>query len=742
MSLLPAIRGARGAGGAIGGRRRAWPDSIAPMSAGAEDMVRAASALASRLPWPLGVLARLAYNYRWAWLPDGPEVFNDVDPERWVACGRNPVRLLQETSAEALLRAAGDAALVARAEQLEAAMIEDLARPTATSVADDDRPVAFFCAEYGLHVSLPIYAGGLGALAGDILKEASDRALPLVAVGLMYRHGYFRQRVDHTGWQQEFWVPTDPERSPAVLVTGAEDRTPLRIRVAIGQDEVVAQVWRVDVGRVALFLLDTDLPENPRVARWITTRLYDSDPGTRLAQYVLLGCGGAAALRALGITPGVVHMNEGHAAFAALEMTRAAVERGVGFAAAFEEVRQRTVFTTHTPVPAGNDTYPADQVRAALAPLAESLGTSGDEIVRLGRTHPDDEHEPFGVTQFALRASRAANGVSRRHGAVSREMWHALWPERGVDDVPIGHVTNGVHVPSWVGAPMRRLLDRHLGEGWPRRAADPGTFAAIDAIASEELWAVRCEQRRLLVDYVRDRSQLQRIARGEPRDRVEAAARAFDPGVLTLGFARRLATYKRLHLLLHDVQRSFALLGGERPVQLLLAGKAHPRDDDGKRLLQALFAARSQQRAFERVVFLEDYNLGVAARLVGGCDVWINVPRPPLEASGTSGMKNVVNGGLQLSVLDGWWAEGFDGSNGWALSGEADADEGAQDARHAGELYRLLESEVIPEFYDRDGAGIPQAWTARIRRSMRTLIPAFSATRMVAEYEDRVYRAP
>lgn len=607
------------------------------MTAGADEMLRAASALSSRLPWPLAVLARLAYNYRWSWLPDGPDVFREVDRDRWAACGRNPVRLLQETSAEALLRAAGNAALVARAEQLERAMLEDLARPAATDVVGEDRPVAFFCAEYGLHDSLPIYAGGLGALAGDIVKEASDLALPFVAVGLMYRHGYFRQRVDHSGWQQEYWVPTDPERSPAVLVTRGEDRAPLRIRVPIDEDDVIAQVWRVDVGRVPLYLLDTDVPENGRVARWITARLYDSDARTRLAQYVLLGGGGAAALRALGIEPGVVHMNEGHAGFAALEMTRAAVEDGLGFDAAAQAVRRRTVFTTHTPVPAGNDTYPSDHVRLALGPLARSLSTDVEQILRLGRTRADDEQEPFGVTQFALRASRAANGVSRRHGDVSREMWRVLWPDRSLDDVPIGHVTNGVHVPSWVGAPMRRLLDRQLGAGWPQRAADPVTFAAIDDIPAQELWDVRCEQRRLLVEYVRDVSQLQRIARGEPRDYVEAAAKAFDPAVLTLGFARRLATYKRLHLLLHDVQRSFALLAGDRPVQLLLAGKAHPRDDDGKRLVQQLFAVRSQQRAFERVVFLEDYNLDVAARLVRGCDVWINLPRPPLEASGTSG---------------------------------------------------------------------------------------------------------
>jgi starch phosphorylase len=712
------------------------------MTAGAEDMVRAASALSSRLPWPLDVLARLAYNYRWTWLPDGPDVFRSVDPDRWRACGRNPVRLLQETSAEALLRAAADDTLVARAEQLERALLEDLARPAATGVVDEERPVAFFCAEHGVHVSLPIYAGGLGALAGDILKEASDRALPFVAVGLMYRFGYFHQRVDHTGWQQEAWVPTDPERSPAVLVTVGDDRAPLRVSVPIGQDLVTAQVWRVDVGRVPLYLLDTELPENGRVARWITARLYDSDPDTRLAQYVLLGAGGAAALRALGIRPGVVHMNEGHAAFAALEMTRSDVEAGKDFAAAFDEVRRRTVFTTHTPVPAGNDTYPADQVRRALKPLASSLGVDPSEIIRLGRTRPDDEREPFGVTQFALRASRGANGVSERHGGVSRGMWSSLWPEREIDDVPIGHVTNGVHVPSWVGAPMRRLLDRHLGEGWPLRAGDPATFAAVDAIPAAELWDVRSEQRRLLVEYVRDRSQLYRIARGEPREYVEAAAKAFDAGVLTIGFARRMATYKRLNVLLHDVQRSFALLAGERPIQFLVAGKAHPRDDDGKRLVQQLFAVRKQQRAFERVVFLEDYNLGVAARLVRGCDVWINVPRPPLEASGTSGMKVAVNGGLQLSVLDGWWAEGYDGTNGWALDGSIDDDHAGQDARHAGELYRLLEDEIVPEFYDRDEAGLPQPWIERIKRSMRTLIPAFSATRMLSEYEQRIYRAP
>jgi starch phosphorylase len=701
--------------------------------AGREDNERAASALVARVPWPLGVLGRLAYNYRWAWADDGPDVFRAVDPHRWRVCGGNPVRLLQEASSECLLRAAADASLVARAEAIEQTVQADLARPYATTAgATEDRPVAFFCAEFGIHASLPIYSGGLGALAGDILKEASDLAWPTVAVGLMYRRGYFRQRIDASGWQQEYWQLTDPERTPSVLVTEPGSRRPLRVTIPVGAHDVTVQVWRVDVGRVPLFLLDADVPENDRVSRWITSRLYDGDPDTRLSQYVLLGAGGMAVLRALGIDPSIVHMNEGHAAFAALDLAR---DGGL------EAARAKTVFTTHTPVPAGNDTYPPDQVVEKLARLAEAVGIDTATLIRLGRTNPDDEWEPFGVTQFALRMSRAANGVSRRHGDVARGMWHGLWPDRDPGAVPIGHVTNGVHVPSWVGAPMRRLLDRHLGEGWACRAVAPGALDAIDAIPAEELWSVRNEQRRLLVDFVRDRSVAERLARGEPRRYAEAAAAAFDPSALTVGFARRLATYKRLNLLLHDVGRSLSVIGGERRIQVLLAGKAHPKDDEGKRLVQNLFAIRGEEAVAARVVYLEDYDMAVASRLVRGCDVWVNVPRPPLEASGTSGMKNVVNGGLQLSVLDGWWAEAYDGENGWALSGDEDPDHGAQDARDAAELYRLLEQEVLTEFYDRDDGGIPQAWVARVKRSMRTLIPQFSATRMLRDYEERIYPA-
>jgi starch phosphorylase len=376
-----------------------------------------------------------------------------------------------------------------------------------------------------------------------------------------------------------------------------------------------------------------------------------------------------------------------------------------------------------------------------LQTVAGTLGVDPSEIIGLGRTNPAEEAEPFGVTQFALRTSRAANGVSRRHGEVAREMWHAMWADRTVDEVPITHVTNGVHIPTWLGKPMWELLNRHLGEDWLDRATDPATWAPVDGIPDDELWAARERQRAELVAFLRDRSVADRLSRGERRDYVEASARAFDPAALTVGFARRLATYKRMWLLAHDAVRSGGLLTGERPIQMVLAGKAHPRDDAGKRLIRDLFTLKDAPGFSDRAIFLHDYDMALAARLVQGCDVWVNLPRPPLEASGTSGMKSAVNGGLQLSVLDGWWAEAYDGENGWALSGDVEADEQDQDARHAAELYRLLEEEIVPAFHDRDADRLPRAWLARVRAALRTIAPAFSAGRMLAEYAERMYRA-
>ncbi|MGB0094654.1 MAG: alpha-glucan family phosphorylase [Solirubrobacteraceae bacterium] len=706
---------------------------------GSEDIRLAAAELAERLPGELAPLARLAYNYRWSWLPGGPELFRQVDAERFELCLQNPVRLLQEASTRVLRRAAGDEELLEQASAAEAQIAADLVRPSATEAIDQAHPVAFLCAEYGVHVSLPIYAGGLGALAGDLLKEASDQALPFAAVGLMYRKGYFRQRVDATGWQHEYWIDTDPQRLPAALVTG-EDEQPVTVTVPIYDAEVTAQIWRVDVGRVPLFLLDTDCSANGQLERWTTARLYDADADVRLAQYVLLGVGGVRALRVVGIEPGVLHLNEGHAALAPLELARAGVTDGAGPQAALEVARSRTVFTTHTPVPAGNDSYPPEQIERAIGRLALELGVSASDLIDLGRTRPGEASEPFGVTQAALRMSRGANAVSRRHGGVAREMWAGLWPDRPVDRVPIGYVTNGVHVPTWIGGPMRECFDRWLGDGWMKRAGDPDTWAPVDAIPAAELWNARQRQRAELLAFVRGRSVADRLMRGDLRDYVAAAAGSFDEHLLTVGFARRVATYKRLDLLTRDPEWTLKLLGGDRPVQVLLAGKAHPRDEEAKRALQRLFGLKYARIVAERVAFLDDYDLATAARLVRGCDVWLNVPRPPLEASGTSGMKSAINGGLQMSVLDGWWAEGYDGVNGWAVPGDVIDDHGVQDARDAEALHRVLDDEVVPAFYERDAAGVPSVWLKRMRSSLRSLGPRFSASRMLAEYVRGPYR--
>ncbi len=717
---------------------RSLTDSPITRDDGRQDLANAADQLARRLPAELAPLAALAYNYRWSWLPGGPELFEAVDPERFALCGRNPVRLLQESSPQKLQAAAADRAVVAAANELALRLRADLERPFSAAAASVERPVAFVCAEYGVHVSLPVYSGGLGALAGDLLKEASDRAVPMVAVGLMYRKGYFRQRVDASGWQHEYWVETDPERLPAARVTASDGR-PLTVTVPIGASDVAAQIWRVDVGRVPLYLLDTDCPENDPLDRWITGRLYVGDPQTRLSQYTLLGVGGIRALRAMGYEPGVVHLNEGHAALAPLELERRAGDESLQDVV--ERARARAVFTTHTPVPAGNDTYQAAEIEGAVGRLAEQWNLPIEQLIALGQDHGADSGDPFGVTQAALRASRAANGVSRRHGEVAREMWQPLWPDRERHEVPIAHVTNGVHVPTWIGPAMRELLDRHLPEGWCEHAADPEVWSGVGRIEPAALWETRGRQRAELVDFIRARSVSDRLARDDLREYVALAAGAFDPEVLTIGFARRVATYKRLDLLIRDPDWTLALLAGERPVQVVLAGKAHPRDEEAKRSLQRLFGLKAARVIGERVVFLDDYDLYSASRLVRGCDVWLNVPRPPLEASGTSGMKSVFNGGLQCSVLDGWWAEAYQAHppNGWAIAGEVDDDHQAQDERHAASLHRLLEHEIVPAFYDRDEHGLPMRWLEMISHSLRTLGPMFCATRMLSQYLNGPY---
>ena len=708
------------------------------MFPGDTDIQSAVAELASALPERLRPLARVAYNYRWAWSVDGAATFEAIDPDRWARTGANPRRLLAETGRRQLEQADGDAALVARVDRLAGELDDDLRRPWRNGAIGPQRPVAFCCAEFGVHRSLPIYSGGLGILAGDILKEASDLGLPMVGVGLMYRTGYFHQRIDVTGLQHEYWLDADPERLPCVRVRGA-DGQPLTVTVPVDGEEVFVQVWRADVGRVPLYLLDTDVAANSPVGRWVTSRLYETNRAIRLAQYAVLGVGGVRALRAMGIRPAVYHLNEGHPALGVFELlARARAGQPVDDDAAWQRVREQVVFTTHTPVAAGNETYSRDEILRMLGGIAELAGDR-ERFLAMGRIDPTDPDEPSGMTALALRASRHANGVSRRHGQVARGMWQPLFPGRAPEGVPIDHVTNGVHVPTWLQGPMRDLLDRHLGTDWLARADQAATWAPVSDIPAAELWAARCAARRQLVGMIASRAIGDRLRRGEPLDYAAAAGGGFDPERLTIGFARRLATYKRLHLVALMPERAIALVGGERPVQFVFAGKAHPADNEAKEVVRRLFALKGAPGVSGRTAFLEDYDIALAGRLVAGCDLWVNLPRPPLEASGTSGMKSVLGGGLQLSVLDGWWAEAYDGSNGWAIDGRVEDDHERQDWHDADALFELLERQVVPMFHERDAEGIPQRWVAMLRRSLMTNGPRFSATRMVREYADRIY---
>ena len=711
-----------------------------PALDGTNDLVRAVDRLARRLPEALFPLARIAYNYRWSWTPGGRGLFRHFGAHRFKLSGENPVRFLRDLSELSLLEAATDNEYLAHVNEVAQVQDTDLDRRARTDLGDG--LVAFLCAEFGVHMSLPVYSGGLGVLAGDLLKEASDQALPLVGVGLLYRRGYFHQRVDRTGRQYEYWIEVDPEMLPAVRVSNV-DGSPLTIHVPVWDGQVAAHVWRIDVGRVPLYLLDAEIAENSPLQRWVSARLYEGNRSIRLAQYALLGVGAVHALDAMAITPTLFHLNEGHAALATLAVASRIAGSSEGpvddLRDALERGRDHFVFTTHTPVQAGNETYSREEIFPVLGSLADELHFDREVLLELGRVHPSDASEPSGMTQLAMHTSRFTNAVSARHGEVARDMWHEMFPQRTIDQVPIRHVTNAVHLPTWMAPPMRELLTRHFGEGWERHSSDPAVWAGIEAISDEELWRVRCEQRDDLVALIRRKVVVDRLARGEDLDFVRAGAEAFDPSFLTVGFARRLATYKRLDLLLHSAARALELLNHDQPTQFVFAGKAHPLDDAAKAIAQHMFALKSSPGVANRAVFIEDYDLSVAGTLIAGCDVWLNLPRPPLEASGTSGMKAALNGCLNLSVLDGWWAEGFDGSNGWGINGDIDPDESAKDARDAATLYAVVKDEVKPLFFERDARGIPNLWLQRVRASMRTLGPKYCATRMLDDYVNQVY---
>jgi glycogen phosphorylase len=686
----------------------------------------------------------LARNLWWSWDPDCVALFRDLDPIRWRKLNQNPILLLSEIPLEELERRATALVLHSRINYCYRRQREYLNADRTWGAAHAGvlrpRPVAYFSAEFGLHESLPIYSGGLGVLAGDHVKSASDLDIPLIGVGLFYGQGYFLQRLNMEGWQQEEYIHTDVNALPMQPAIGANGE-PVLIEIQTRGGAIRAKVWRASVGRVDLLLLDSNVEGNAPEDRELTSRLYGGDARVRIRQELLLGVGGFRALKAMGITPGVLHLNEGHSGFAVFEAIRSRMEEeGIDFFSAASHVPREVIFTTHTPVPAGHDRFHADLIEEHLGPLREQLGISHENLMGFGRVHPTDNQELFCMTVLGLKLSRRANAVSSLHGEVSRAMWWDLYPGRSVEAVPIGHVTNGVHVGSWLAPQMRRLYDRHLRAGWESSARSQ-TWDEIESVDDGELWETHLSLKTHLLDFVRRRAREQAERRDESPDELQRLGKVFSPDALTIGFARRFATYKRANLLLADMQRLAAMVNDpKRPVQFLFAGKAHPHDEPGKRVLQQIAERMRDSEFAAKFVFIEDYDINVGRHLVQGVDVWLNNPRRPLEASGTSGQKVVLNGGLNLSVLDGWWAEAYDGLNGFAIgNGRTHSDMDVHDARDGEDLYRVLRDELIPLFYDRDKDGLPRGWIKRMKRTIRTLGFRFSAGRMVMDYTLKCY---
>jgi starch phosphorylase len=719
------------------------------------------------LPAPLQALKGVAWNYWWSWSSEGAGLFRDLDPELWDEWEHNARLLLEKVSQYRLAEMAVDPVYVERVRRLaeqfahymaptaglaavsshildfNSQILDPGANSTRSSAITPEQPVAYFCAEYGVHNSLPLYSGGLGVLAGDHLKSASDLGLPLVAVGLLYHYGYFRQRLNREGWQEEFYGETHPEQLPLHQIKMA-DGEPLLVEVLIRGRFVRAQVWQADIGRVPLYLLDTNIAANQETDRFVTGHLYGGDRETRIVQEMLLGIGGVRLLRKLNIQPAVFHLNEGHSAFLTLELARELIEsQGLNFVDAAKLVRERCVFTTHTPVAAGNDEFDVDLLtRSFGSSYEEELGLTHEEFVALGRIDRNNPHEPYGLTPLAIRMCRSTNGVSRKHGEVSRALWQKLWTEDTIEQVPITHVTNGVHAPTWIAPLIQSLFKKQIGPDWAKQLRDRAKWTqAIAQIPDEELWAAHLLLKERLIAFIRQRSFLSRANGGETEQYSQAARNMFEPGALTIGFARRVAGYKRWNLLLRDPQRLLKIINhADRPVQFVFAGKAHPQDQEAKFILQQVARWESGTEEFHRSVFLQNYDHEIARQLVQSVDVWLNVPRRPLEASGTSGEKVAMNGGLNLSVLDGWWLEGYDGSNGFAVGSLVEGAEAADvDTSDAESLYNILEHQVVPLYYDRDQAGLPRNWLSMMKRSIATLVPEFNSDRMVEEYARRIY---
>ena len=697
-----------------------------------------------KLPDSLGFLGVLSRNMWWAWKPDAIELFRRIDPRLWEASGRNPIVFATKVSQARLQQLSKDDSYLANLKRVKDKYKNCvIATPDDTPLGyDETTRICYFSMEFGIHESLPIFAGGLGILAGDHLKSASHVGLPLTAVGLLYRQGYFQQYLDHNGWQQESYPETDLYTLPMARIKDDQKRD-LRIRIAGPQGDITADVWKINIGRIPLILLDTNLAENSPTIRDITSRLYNSEPGVRLAQEVLLGIGGMQALRAMGTEPSVCHMNEGHSAFANIERLAQIMEdHDLDRHTALEIVARTSVFTTHTPVAAGHDEFPSATVAPYLAPLAERIGLPVDELVSWGQSDGSSPDAPFSMFILGLRMSQYCNGVSRLHGQVARKMWSHVWPKRDDEDTPITHVTNGIHVSSFIAPEIESLFEHYLGPKWFFASGKIENVNRIDEIYDEELWQAHEMLRSRLVRNARDIMMQQYGRRNAPANVMRAAENALDPKILTIGFARRFATYKRADLILRDPERLISILtNADRPVQIIFAGKAHPQDNEGKELIKKIIQFARHHDVRHRMVFLEDYSMHIARQLVQGVDVWLNNPRRPFEACGTSGMKAAINGVLNLSILDGWWCEGYTPERGWSIGGgEEYSDTSYQDAVESQALYNLIENDVIPCFYDRSGGNMPTAWIAKMKASMKMAMKDFCSHRMVREYDQRFYQ--
>jgi starch phosphorylase len=695
------------------------------------------------LPKRISRLGELAYNLWWTWQPEAARVFGRLDYDLWERLGHNPILMLNEVGRPRLNQAADDKEYLALYDRVfegfDAYMSEAETWASVTHPELINHPIAYFSMEFGLHETLPIYSGGLGVLAGDHLKEASDLGLPLVGVGFMYAQGYFTQRISEDGWQEALNNELNTANLPALPVF-AHDGNRMTVEVEFPDRNVALALWEIRVGRVPLYLLDSNVESNSDFDKSLTGRLYWSDLDRRVMQEVLLGVGGVRILRALGYNPSVWHMNEGHAAFLTLERARELVASGNTLEQALEKTRAQNIFTTHTPVPAGNDEFPLWLIDKYLAALWPELKVSREKFFDIARHHmPSGETFSMGI--LALRNAQGRNAVSELHGRVARRMWRFLWPDRSEEEVPITHVTNGVHTANWMARRLRILFDLHLGADWMDRLDDPDLWLKLDKIPASALWDVRMHLKRKLAFYMRERVRERWRAGGYHPVQVVSSGVMINPYALTIGFARRFATYKRAGLVLSDVDRLLNIINRPNmPVQIIFAGKAHPADEEGKQLIQQVYRQVKRAETSGRLVFLEDYDMNLARYLVQGVDVWMNTPRRPMEASGTSGMKAALNGVLNFSVLDGWWREAYNGRNGWAIGADYDVNSPeVQDETDAKSLYDTLENEIIPMYYDRDAKEIPHDWIVRMKDSMKTIIPQFSTRRMVKEYVERLY---